>query len=106
MARCAIGHLLSDDQITKYGIFENMNPSGFPDALLQELVPSENGTNDCADITNFLLRLQRCHDRGTTPSNFVADFTRGANHVASLYELNPISATAPINVVPQSNNGT
>lgn len=83
--KCAVGHVLSDEQMVKYAIGENMNPYLFPSELLNELLPGyDNNTQK-----TFLAQLQTAHDCSAT-NGFVADFTERANKVAAGYELNPI----------------
>jgi hypothetical protein len=83
--KCAIGHLLSDEQIASHGIKEGMLPNKFPPALIQELLPGvQSGI-----AVQFLEELQNCHDT-TTGSNFVKTFTRVANEMASKWDLKKV----------------
>lgn len=86
--KCAIGHLMSDEQIAFFEIKEDTNVWTFPSGLLNQLLPEV----DEAIGAKFLSELQRAHDRAS-PSTFVADFTRVANEVASCYNLTPIKET-------------
>lgn len=83
--RCAIGHLLSDDQMEKYHVNEGDSPSSFDDTLLAEILP---GVHYIA-AAEFLSSLQRAHDNANH-SDFRNSFIETANVVACQYGLNPI----------------
>jgi hypothetical protein len=85
--KCAVGHLMSDEQMSRFGIQEDSNPYVFPFALIEELLPGVNQTDACS----FLSQIQRAHDRASTfESTFVVSFKDAANRVADNYGLKPI----------------
>lgn len=85
-AKCAIGQLLTDEQIQKYGIKEGATPSMFPEELIAELFPGVDGEL----AQGFMETLQNAHD-GTASFNFKREFLSRANDVANHYGLNPIT---------------
>jgi hypothetical protein len=86
--KCAIGHILSDDQIREHQVTDSINPWGFSYALTKELL----GDMLHNDARHFLIDLQRCHDlTAGYGSVFVESFKEKANSVARQYELDPIA---------------
>lgn len=84
--KCAIGQLLTDEQIQKYGIKEGATPSMFPEALITELFPGVDGEL----AQGFMETLQNAHD-GATSFNFKREFLSRANDIANNCGLNPIT---------------
>lgn len=84
--KCAIGHVLSDDQMAKYNIAEDSNPYVFPSELLNELLPGHDENTQ----KTFLAELQSAHDEAMR-SNFIGSFTERVNKVAKGFDLNPIA---------------
>jgi len=90
--RCAIGHLLSDEQIEKYGIMKGaVIPQNFPIELVNELTPG------LYDAKYFLSRLQGAHDDAafadssfepTTGNAFTNAFHNNMKKLALLEGLN------------------
>lgn len=83
--KCAIGHLLSDEQIQKYSIREGLTPGKFPSALVHELLPGIQS----GQAVEFLDDLQNMHDT-CTGSNFVQTFKRLANEIADKWDLKKV----------------
>lgn len=85
--KCAIGHLLSDDQIATYQIRPNQTVSNFPGGLLIELKAQYELTNEII----FLEKLQNLHDDCIcTQEEFTEKFTKSANEFASFHKLQGI----------------
>jgi hypothetical protein len=84
-SKCAVGQLLSDEQIEKYSLREGDSVQSFADALILELVPE---ADEC-DARRFLAELQRAHDL-SCDTDFVPSFTAAANLVATQWGLVPI----------------
>jgi hypothetical protein len=85
-ARCAIGQLLTDEQIQKYGIKEGATPDSFQEDLIEEMFPGVQGETALA----FMTALQNAHD-GAPGYNFKYDFWKRANDVAATYNLTGVS---------------
>lgn len=83
--KCAVGHLLSDEQMRKYEVANAAGAGSFTDSLLQEIAPD----TDLDTLRSFLDALQGAHD-SASGSCFVETFKRNANAVAKLYDLDPI----------------
>lgn len=86
--KCAVGHLLSDEQIAMYGIKEMDNPEKFVSPLLRELVPGvQTGM-----AVEFLSDLQDAHDNSHhySGNSFVSDFRYRANLIAQKWNLKNI----------------
>ncbi len=75
--KCAVGHLLSDEQIEGYGVAEATNPGTFPGALLKELIPDV----EVKVGTDFLWELQAVHDN-CSDHNFANSFFNSAKRFA------------------------
>lgn len=88
--KCAIGHLLSDDQIVKYKVKEGTAPNQFPPQLILDLAPGIDSVDELDNFVKFLVKLQDAHDncRGI---GFVNEFIVRANDLAKEYRLNPLS---------------
>jgi hypothetical protein len=89
--KCAIGHVLSDEQITKYNIKEGSNPYSFPEELVAELlsINFSDHPNNGLELLNgrgFLAGLQAAHD-GAKASDFEKSFMDAAKKLALTYEL-------------------
>lgn len=83
--KCAIGQLLSDEQIELHSIKEGMTPGKFPPALIRELLPGiQSGI-----AVQFLEELQNCHD-SCAGSNFIQTFKRVANEMADKWDLKKV----------------
>lgn len=88
LLKCAIGHLLTDEQIAKYEVREDNAPCSFPSELVQELLPGVERSIAC----DFLLALQKAHDISTAGiDHFLKDFKWNANVVAHTWGLEPIA---------------
>jgi hypothetical protein len=92
--KCAIGHLITDEQMERHHIINSAGALSFSRALVEELIPD---MNDLEVTRNFLSELQDAHDLSYTISSllcsykgFVADFSERANKVAAKYDLTPI----------------
>jgi len=86
--KCAVGHLLSDEQIAMYGIKEMDNPEKFVTELVRLLVPGiQTGM-----AVEFLSDLQDAHDNSHhySGSAFVSDFRYRANLIAQKWNLKDI----------------
>jgi hypothetical protein len=83
--KCAIGHLLSDEQIEMYGVKEMDNPERFVSELVNELVPGVQTSM----AVEFLTDLQDAHDN-SHGGGFVSDFKYRANLVAQKWNLKDI----------------
>jgi hypothetical protein len=79
---CAVGQLLTDEQIVKYGVVENEVPSTFKEELIAELLPNVDGET----AVLFLEQLQSAHDTALT-SKFKLDFWERAMGVARQFNL-------------------
>lgn len=86
--KCAIGQILTDQQIEKYAVPEGQNPMVWPDELTFELA---TGIQDQYGFRNFLYELQRAHDGSSSYEDFVNTFKCRANEVASRFDLIPIA---------------
>lgn len=95
--KCVIGHMLTDEQLSKYAIVENSTPESWGESILMELLPCEH----MSDAQNFMSLLQEAHDDAGWDSEtgkphdeatFVRRFLIAANDVAARYELTPYKA--------------
>lgn len=86
--KCAIGHLLTDDQISGYKIREGTSPHDFDSPLLHELLP---GISNSFWARLVLTAVQNAHDNALSNDLFVEDFKKRANEVANSYGLDPIA---------------
>lgn len=68
--KCAIGHLLTDEQMREYDIKENQIPTEFPDKLIEELAPNK----DRDEVVQFFTALQRAHDYPDNDIDFIENF--------------------------------
>ena len=84
--KCAVGHLLSDEQIAMYGIKEMDNPEKFVSPLLCELVPGVL----TGIAVEFLSDLQDAHDKSGYNVSFIVDFKYRANLIAQKWNLKDI----------------
>lgn len=92
--KCAIGHVLSDEQIKKYDISLASEVQRFPMDLIVELIPGAYTYVDMIEARGFMNRLQAAHDNASTvPALFPETFLKGANDVAFAYGLTPYSPT-------------
>lgn len=81
--KCAVGHLLTDEQIEKYHIKDEYSVNNFSIKLINELVPNVN-----ANIAyKFLLQMQHAHDDSRYADHFIYDFKYNANITAKLFNL-------------------
>lgn len=83
--KCAIGHLISDDQIKKYNVCENTTAVHLDDNIVRELVPNVDPTI----VKGFLYRLQNAHDNSDY-QNFNSSFKKEMNIVAHDFNLKGI----------------
>lgn len=81
--KCAIGQVLTDEQIKKYDVLESMNPYTFKAELVNELLPGVEWSQG----KDFLALFQQAHDRADPYGGFVNDFTYRANDLARSYGL-------------------
>jgi hypothetical protein len=81
--KCAIGHLLTDEQIAKYQVQEGDTPTKFQVALLRELAPDGNDN----DVVFFLESLQCAHDNLSNNNDFINRFKSNANAFAARFGL-------------------
>lgn len=93
--KCAVGQLLTDEQIAKYHIREGNTPNEFPEELIKELLPE---MQDLKHGEDFLRSMQRAHDNATlarpltdSTKTWVAGFKLEANLIAGYYGLTPIA---------------
>lgn len=87
--KCAIGHLISDEQINKFKVHADAGLLGFNDELIKELIPSEDTTYSIF----FLHNLQVMHDDSAKFSvlrkePFINVFKEYATNFAKQQELN------------------
>lgn len=83
--KCAVGQLLTDEQIEKYKVKEGSTPEDFSEELLAEVLPGVDGPT----AEDFMEALQQAHD-GAMTANFKHDFLNRANKVAEGFQLNPM----------------
>jgi len=83
--KCAVGFLISDDQIIDYLIKEGSTPHDFPSDLIAEILPGVR----TGDATTFLDELQSVHDNCSS-MNFISDFKSRANEFALKWDLRGI----------------
>jgi hypothetical protein len=95
--KCAVGHLMTDEQIARHHISNSATAFSFKIPLMQELIPGLNDQDEIEVARSFLAELQDAHDLAYTVSSllssykgFVADFSERANKVAVKYDLTPI----------------
>lgn len=90
--KCAIGHIISDEQMAKYKIREGVGVSGFPSALYRELNPDEE---DAGKTRIFLISLQHAHDNVQAKSGllFRQTFIRNVNEIAERFNLKKVDDT-------------
>jgi len=83
--KCAIGHLISDEQIAKYNIRMNHYVEYFPSTLLKEII-----NDDAYIVCEFLTGLQSAHDYCQIDSGdkFTEAFINRANNLAINWGLN------------------
>jgi hypothetical protein len=81
--KCAVGHVLTDEQIQKYDVREDVNPWHFNQELLKELLPGVY----ILDASAFLADLQRAHDKSPKGDTFASEFLKHANVVARIHSL-------------------
>lgn len=93
LLKCPVGHILSDEQITKYSINPSKLICGWEEELIVELLP--NSSVVCA--RHFISQLQRAHTRAyilfkksKEQSDFIADFIAESNIVARHFGLKEI----------------
>lgn len=79
---CAVGHLMTDEQMARYSVSEGMSVYDAPKKLLDEILPGVS----LMDARDFLGSLQSAHDMCTLES-FVEDFKRNARDVARSWNL-------------------
>ena len=92
--KCAIGHLLSDEQIKKYNINLDDSAFTFQDELIKELAP--NNEDYCFAV--FLHQLQVAHDKigNLLAYNLIKDFEfknelkKQFNLIAKMFDLKEI----------------
>jgi hypothetical protein len=95
--KCALGHMLTDEQLKEFSIKEGSTPEHWDDDLIRQLLPCEH----MATAQNFMMLLQDAHDdagRNELPVfafeslqglDFVEAFLIQANEVAETYGLAP-----------------
>ena len=84
--KCAIGWLITDEQIVKYNINSTDDVRSFNPKLFLELLSEID-----YDLAHrFLSSMQEAHDKAD-PKDFVKSFMINANNVAFKFGLNPIA---------------
>lgn len=89
--KCAIGHLMTDEQMERHRVDESSNIREFPVALVKEIMPDVPPD----DVIQFFHALQLAHDRsrpGPERNDFVdfeTDFRNRMNHIAGSWKLKP-----------------
>lgn len=87
-SKCAIGHLLTDEQMKEYDIKEGTSPEMFPGKLLRELLPN---MSYCSNL-EFLMDLQDVHDKSShsdvDANEFLKNFRMRAGKFAEKWNLN------------------
>lgn len=85
-----IGHLLTNEQVSKYSITDSKLLCGFPDELIKELIPNSGVV--CA--RRFLHKLQRAHSlafmslkKTNTEQEFIPNYIVNSNVVAKYFGL-------------------
>lgn len=86
--KCAIGHLLTDEQIDKYRVKEGDSPINFNQFLIEELCP---GTSNFSEAKRFLHNLQKVHDACFDSIHYREDLLQGANDLARRWQLKEYS---------------
>lgn len=87
--KCAVGHLISDEQIIKYNIKEGAAVHCLCSDLFEELAP--NGKPEL--VMNFLKELQEARDSfDERKGDFVEFFIEKANEVANRYGLSSVKS--------------
>lgn len=83
--KCAVGHLITDEQIAKYIIRPSSGVELFTITLLEEIAP---GVNPSVAV-EFLGSLQGCHDgcHFGAGQSFITEFKDRMNVVARRLEL-------------------
>jgi len=88
--KCAVGHLLSDEQIAEYNIKPQDLVARFNANLLTEIMPGVDASVTAA----FLRALQSAHDDVALSilhqESFAKIFLERANAIATEYGLDPI----------------
>lgn len=87
--KCAIGHLLSDEQIEFFGVKEGNSPLDFHPDLLDQLIKSVD-TSIFTCKSDFLNEIQNLHDTclNSEGDNFVFEFKAIAKQFAEHAKLN------------------
>lgn len=85
--KCAVGQLLSDEQIEKHGVPNSAGVHALSRELIEEILPDI----EYYRAVDFLSDLQTAHDEARG-NDFIASFTERANQVADAYGLVPISS--------------
>lgn len=83
-SKCAIGHLLTDEQIKEYNIKEGSSPEEFPSKLISEFIPDMS----CCAVLEFMMDLQNMHDKSTSSNDFLKEFRIQADDFAEKWNLN------------------
>jgi hypothetical protein len=87
LLKCALGQVITDEQMTKHGLTEGVGPRGFSEAFMAELLPGVISR----DARMFLGELQEAHDNAARTIDFLVNFKVLANHVAATWDLVPIA---------------
>lgn len=80
--KCAVGHLLTDEQIAKYSIRPCQLAGFLPESLASELVSGPSGLT-----RGLLAAMQAAHDDSRDPHYFRPDFIRKSRAVAARFGL-------------------
>ena len=83
--KCAVGHLITDEQIASFDIKEGTMAECLPDDLLKEIMPEV----PVRDAQLFLGELQGAHDSSSN-YDFVSSFKHCTNKVADEFGLERI----------------
>lgn len=97
--KCAIGHNLTDEQISAYNVKEGYGPASFSEKLVKEMLSDEDLSDLhydicdtlCGKAVDFLVELQSVHDFKTIYSDkFVYSFRIRMNEFAVKWNLKGI----------------
>lgn len=81
--KCAVGHLISNDQMFRFQIKEGQTPDKFPSALIREILPGI----PTGHAVEFLEDLQNAHDSPAGVS-FLESFKEEVVCLANKWGLN------------------
>ena len=88
--KCAVGQIISDEQIARYDISEGSSVCGFSSPLFEEII-SDAFTSE---IRWLLAEFQSAHDEPVLDDKtFIEAFIERSNRIANLKGLTPYSGS-------------